>query len=275
MKSTLMHSFRNASLLSLIILSLVLFAGQTLADGDGISATGVTATGVASIEIPSISISGCSGSTIVGSVQVRALDAQGNILNQTTPETFDLYFNSDGGAAKITFALNANPTNFQVGFGAPITYGLLTVALASDPAITSSTYIMDCATLDTTIIILNGVKTDGRVNYYMGDLVAVLYARADTQGRPVLHVYDVQDAGENADAKGVFIGLYSYDDFAPYLDEAPAQNVEIGSVGLTTLYALTSGEFQVNIGPDSEGKITSVIFTGLPPRGVYSRVLVP
>lgn len=269
MKSTLKLLVRKTLLLSLIIFSLALFVGQSLA------ATGVTATGVVSIEIPSISISGCSGSTIVGSVQVRALDAQGNILNQTTAETFDLYFNSDGGAAKITFALNANPTNFQVGFGAPITYGLLTVALASDPAITSSTYIMDCNTLDTTIIILDGVKTDGRVNYYMGDLVAVLYARADAQGRPVLHVYDVLDAGENADAKGVFIGLYSYDDFAPYLDEAPAQNVKIGSIGLTTLYALTSGEFQVNIGPDSEGKITSVIFKGLPPRGVYSRVLVP
>lgn len=264
MKSPQKGVFRNASLLFLLIISLTLLTGQIFA-----------ANGVVSIEIASISVSGCNGSTIIGSVQVRALDAQGNVLNQTTPETFDLYFNSDGGAAKVTFDLDASPTGFQIGFGAPITYGLLTVVLASDPAIKSSTYIMECDTLETSIIILDGAKTDGRINYYMGDLVAVLYPDADDDGKPGIHVYDVLEASGETSAKGVFIGMYGYDDFAPYLDDAPAQNVKIGSIGLTTLYALTTGEFQVNIGPDSEGKITAVIFKGLPPRGVYSRALLP
>lgn len=264
MLSTLRHLSTKAAMLLILTMSVLLLAGQTFA-----------APGVVSIEIASISVSACNGDTIIGSVQVRALDEQGNILNQVTPETFDLYFNSDGGSAKVTFALDAGVTNFQMGFASPITYGLLTITLASDPAISSPTYIMDCATLDSSIIILNGAKTDGRVNYYMGDLVAVLYARSDASGRPALHVYDVEETDNDPDAEGVFIGLYPYDDFAPYLDTAPDQNVKIGSIGLTTLYALTTGEFQVNIGPDAEGKITSVIFKGLPPRAVYSRVLVP
>lgn len=108
------------------------------------------------------------------------------------------------------------------------------------------------------------VPPDDRINWDMGDLNAVLYAREDNNGDPVIEVYRV-----GANGQGEFLGFITEDDLAPYVDNPPDVNTEIKAIGNVMLYALASGEFQVNIGPDGEGKVWSVIFDGLPPEKVY------
>jgi hypothetical protein len=39
--------------------------------------------------------------------------------------------------------------------------------------------------------------------------------------------------------------------------------------GFVSLYKLTTGEYQFNIGPDAEGKTRVIIFDGIPPSNVY------
>lgn len=60
------------------------------------------------------------------------------------------------------------------------------------------------------------------------------------------------------------------------LAEYPAQPEEntllVSSAdGYINIYLLTTGEYQINIGPDAEGKVTVIIFTGLPRTNVYRR----
>jgi hypothetical protein len=60
------------------------------------------------------------------------------------------------------------------------------------------------------------------------------------------------------------------------LDQLPAlpdENIEVASSddGLVNLFKLTSGEFQVNVGPDSEGKIFVYIFTWDPVYACQTR----
>jgi hypothetical protein len=48
----------------------------------------------------------------------------------------------------------------------------------------------------------------------------------------------------------------------------PAKNtlIKSSSDGKYALYLLTTGEYQVNIGPDIEGKVEVTIWTGMPPE---------
>jgi hypothetical protein len=41
-----------------------------------------------------------------------------------------------------------------------------------------------------------------------------------------------------------------------------------------SLYKLTSGEYQVNVGPDSEGKVFVLNFTGCPAENVYENTFI-
>lgn len=95
-----------------------------------------------------------------------------------------------------------------------------------------------------------------------GDLVARIYA-AFSGGLPALHIYCL--------GEGTYLGLVvSSADLADY-PERPASNTLVArsSVCPVAFYILTTGEYQVNIGPDREGKTYVTIFRGLPPSGVY------
>ncbi|MEQ8673691.1 MAG: hypothetical protein RLP44_11930 [Aggregatilineales bacterium] len=86
----------------------------------------------------------------------------------------------------------------------------------------------------------------------------------DTQ----VHVYDIDSNGN-----GSFLFAISDEDLAPFIASPPSVNTLIQSVGPASLYALTSGEFQLNYGPDAEGKTYVVIFNGIPATNVYSYVI--
>lgn len=51
----------------------------------------------------------------------------------------------------------------------------------------------------------------------------------------------------------------------------PAEATLIESANGVSLYRLTSGEFQINIGPDAEGKVEVHIFSRMPTRLAYRR----
>lgn len=53
------------------------------------------------------------------------------------------------------------------------------------------------------------------------------------------------------------------------LPEFPEHNMLIRERGPVALYKLTSGEYQVNVGPDAEGKVYTTTFTGCPAENVY------
>lgn len=53
------------------------------------------------------------------------------------------------------------------------------------------------------------------------------------------------------------------------LPEAPEQNMLVASYYDIALYKLTSGEFQINAGPDHESKVYVLNFRGCPAENVY------
>lgn len=81
---------------------------------------------------------------------------------------------------------------------------------------------------------------------------------------PVLAFYRV-----NEDATGNLIFYISAAQLAADYPDVPEAPVLIFSQGPYSFYKLPSGEFQVNAGPDAEGKVDVLIFTGVPPQGVH------
>ena len=94
---------------------------------------------------------------------------------------------------------------------------------------------------------------------------ASVYVSTDDEGNESLDIYGINDEGE-----GYLLFDITQADFAPFVDNPPAQNTELESVDDVTLYILTTGEYQLNIGPDEEGKVRVIVFEGLPPTNVYS-----
>src|SRR5690606_2504286 len=72
----------------------------------------------------------------------------------------------------------------------------------------------------------------------------------------------------NEDATGTLIFYISAMQLAADYPDVPATPTLIFSEGPYSFYKLPSGEFQVNAGPDAEGKTDVLIFTGVPPADV-------
>jgi hypothetical protein len=53
------------------------------------------------------------------------------------------------------------------------------------------------------------------------------------------------------------------------IEDFPEENTLIESYYETSLYRLTTGEWQVNAGPTAEGKVYVVVFTGCPATNVH------
>lgn len=228
-----------------------------------ISLTPVSAAGdIVEIELADVNFVGCNGAVFEGSYRIVMKDESGAIVNASTPINNRRIYTTDNGTTAYSDARRADQVIiFGEGLpGATITQGSVRVELVDDSSISSPTYVFDCATLTVSLVYGSG---DDRLNPNTGDLLLALYARYDRDGNPTVHVYQI-----GSDSQGVYIGQFAYSDFEPYLDEAPAENTEITSVDKATLYVLASGEFQIVIGPDAEGKVYSVIFTGLPPRHI-------
>ncbi len=95
-----------------------------------------------------------------------------------------------------------------------------------------------------------------------------IFVVQDANGNTALNVYDIDENGN-----GVYQFTISDEDLAPFIASPPTTNTLIKSGSNIALYALTSGEFQINAGPDAEGKTYVIIFDGLPPSNVYGYVI--
>lgn len=102
--------------------------------------------------------------------------------------------------------------------------------------------------------------SDGRLNPGFGDLTAVIYPW-DGAGNPAIHIY-----GVNENSQGYILLALSEADLAD-LPKNPPENLLIAQIDNppVAVYLLTTGEYQINIGPDAGGEVSEIIFTGLPP----------
>lgn len=109
---------------------------------------------------------------------------------------------------------------------------------------------------------------DGRLNPLNGDNLAVAYEGSDGNGGTSLDLYCVR-----ADSTGM-LGLQITQDDLP--TTTPDENTLIAQSEIcnVSFYVLSSGEYQVNIGPDAEGKVWELIFTSLDMDNLRSQVFV-
>ncbi len=212
----------------------------------------------------------CGSASIEGSWRISAYNTDGALVNGTSPITATEYYTSNNGSVPPVVAsyLSGQVWPFYVTIPpAPISYIEFYAVSTDNPSVRTDTVRIDC---DGTISNLGGGTASGyqapddRLNLGAGDLLNVIYARRDTAQRPVLHVYSL-----SSQSTGVFEGAFAYEALAPYLSDAPDENTLIGKIDATALYALTTGEFQIVIGPDREEKTYSIILTGLPPKRIY------
>lgn len=92
--------------------------------------------------------------------------------------------------------------------------------------------------------------------------------------------YAAYTHGDSPDVCQIEIGKVNgrgYDELAIWLTsrdlaalpEAPEQHILVDQYYEIALYKLTTGEFQINYGPDAEGKVYVLNFTGCPAENVY------
>jgi hypothetical protein len=214
------------------------------------------------IEIVGLQFMGCGSGAVEGKFSVAVFSDTGFPLNDTTPVEIKTTYTGDGVFAEFVNALRASDVvTFGINNpGGTITYAILQTALTSDPSVKSPAYYLDCATGSITTM---ATARDARLNYGAGDLLAALYRGTDSTGQPTIDVYQII-----APSKGNLIGAFEKALFTPYIDAPPAVNTLLARIGQTSLYALTTGEFQINIGPDAEGKIARVLFRSFPPTQI-------
>jgi hypothetical protein len=221
-----------------------------------------------SLQIADLNFTGCAGNQLTGSYRIEVLDGSGAILNATTPYNVQRTYWTPSGVETFSGLVTSGLVlNINVVFsGDPNPIIDFLANLVDDPSVASSLYRYDCLTGQVSV----SAGADDRINRARGDLVAALYVRADREGRPVIRVYNII-----ASSEGVFAGDFTYDLIEPYLNNPPSRNLKLQTIGKVTLYALTTGEFQVNIGPDAQGKTYVLIWRGFPPRSLYGYTLIP
>lgn len=108
-------------------------------------------------------------------------------------------------------------------------------------------------------------KTNRSLNCY-GDYA--VYTKTDKNGECYIQVLGVDRKGKpraaiTATAKEL-----------ADLPDVPEQNTLIDQYYEFALYKLTTGEYQLNVGPDAEGKVFVIDFTGCPADNVYESTFV-
>jgi hypothetical protein len=214
-----------------------------------------------SIEVSQASFYACSGTNLEGRWALAVYDASGNLINGSSTVNVMLY------AAFSNGATASNSWNYQAGqavdfiFGTSGTFAYVDIYPLYN-GVQGPVYRYGC---DGSISVLGGgnIGPDGRINRENGDLISALYNVVDKNGKPVIRVYDI-----DANSKGILRGDYAYSLFAPYIDNPPASNTIVARLGRTVLIALNTGEFQINVGPDAEGKIHEITFSSLPAKNI-------
>lgn len=121
------------------------------------------------------------------------------------------------------------------------------------------------------------VATPAPVNYEINvsfndsDLGVALFKSKDADGQEQMDLYNVQDGTTN----GKYMFSITQQDIAPYMTQHPEKNTLLASGEGVSVYVLTTGEIQVNAGPDAEGKYHVKIFDGIPWTHVYGYTIDP
>lgn len=200
----------------------------------------------------------CSGALITGSITIGVYDANGTLLNGTTPVSATVHAtHSNGAVAPIPWDFVAGENyNFSFLVGStPVVYATIVVVIdgteVSSPLIT-----VYC---DGRVFV--GQGGDSRINRNHCDLMAALYSTA--RG---IEVWMIE-----ADSSGTYMGAFTTEDIAPFADAPPAVNTFVRTIWPASLEVLTTGELQIKIAPDAEGKSCTVVVDGIPVRSVYFR----
>jgi len=194
---------------------------------------------------------------IQGHLSVVAYNASNGIENPSgTPLPFTLTFSSGGQNESFNVSLSSDEVlPYGISFGNQL-LSSVTITVSGGSASSSITYTCDTGTSST--------QPDSRLNLGAGDLINALYNTTDSAGQPTISVWEVQP-----DSSGSYIDSFDYSIFAPYFESAPTVNTLLDTINKTSLYALTTGEFQLVVGPDAEGKHYTTVFSGLPALHVY------
>lgn len=112
---------------------------------------------------------------------------------------------------------------------------------------------------------INNPPPDDRLNWKHGDDFAAIYSRFDQQGNPDIVIYCIAP-----DASGVLAMTITQSDLVG-VPMPPATNMLVKNRTMCHIrfYVLTTGEYQINTGPNKEGKVFVAIFTDLTGKGIY------
>jgi hypothetical protein len=111
----------------------------------------------------------------------------------------------------------------------------------------------------------------GELSFNDSDLGVILHQTSDENGNMTLEVYDIF----NHSSRGNLLFTVTHEDLAQFVGNLPAENTLLYSIGHVAVYVLTTGEIQMNVGPDSEGKTHVKVFDAIPWTTVYSYVIEP
>lgn len=190
------------------------------------------------VQFNGITVTSCSGTIIKGTLLLGAADTNGNPL---IGETLELH----ASGTIFPFLFNVTPIPYEIDIpglaSGPVA---MSISVVGDPSTESSIRIVGCSGE------ILPQASDGRINPGYGDLLAVLY-NAETSTGPGIVVYVVD--GTVGRSIGAYAGVL-------FQVDTPRENTIIAELGPTRLIALSSGEFQINIGPDAHGKVYEVIF---------------
>ncbi|MBK8139196.1 MAG: hypothetical protein IPK52_25820 [Chloroflexi bacterium] len=211
------------------------------------------------VVMAAVSFLQCDGFVIEASVTVVGYDGDGVVVPSFSG-TLNAAISSGGGFSQTSVYTSGQSRTLYVAPGSPILFFDVYISAMNSR---TDTYRIHCdGTIENLGTPLTGA--DGRLNVFHGDLLNVLYAATDTDGGAAIAVYSLDES-----YVGILEGYFTAADIAPFVADPPQQNTFIGQIAESSLYALTTGEFQINVGPDSEGKIYAMVFSGLPVDDVY------
>jgi hypothetical protein len=135
----------------------------------------------------------------------------------------------------------------------------VTPSLAADTAAAAAQLQAECSDMTVTAKLAGG-----------GVLDKVMLGLAP-DGEGAVSVYQINDQGQ-----GVCTMYFTKSQLDKIVPTVPDKNTFIASSGDIDLYRLTTGEYQVNAGPDFEGKVEVVVFNDLPASAShFSEFLLP
>jgi hypothetical protein len=212
--------------------------------------------------VQSVSLTQCSGPLIEGQLQLAVVDSAGVILNGSIAAATTVYAtHSNGPVGAVSWDFVAGQS-YQFAFvvGSADVTGISMTVLLNGTTISSPLIKVNCdGTTQVGSPVQGPAAGDARLNAFNCDLTSALYAVGSG-----ISVWDI-----GADSKGTYKGVYTLADVGDLADAAPEVNTFVKSLGHTSLEVLTTGEYQIKIGPDETGKVCTMVADGLPPSSVY------